>query len=89
MFRTALAIGLSVTVAASALAADVKESVELKDGTAVIVLADAKMAMEDRFGNPVSMAEGRPMQTVDGRTLVMKGNELWVPVWQDIKMARR
>lgn len=49
----------------------------LKDGSTVHIFADGKMGMEDRYGRPVSMAEGHSMTTADGRTVIMKGNEVW------------
>jgi hypothetical protein len=54
----------------------IKESVELKDGSVVHVFQDGRMGMEDRYGREFSMPEGHAMETRDGRTVVMKGNEV-------------
>ena len=35
------------------------------------------MAMENKYGKSVSMKEGTPMETKDGKKIMMKGNELW------------
>lgn len=49
----------------------------LKDGNTLYVYKDGKMAMENKFGNAVYMKEGVPMETKDGKKIMMKGNELW------------
>ncbi len=49
----------------------------LQGGSTLYVFKDGKMAMENRVGRPLSMEGGHPMKTVDGETVVMKGNELW------------
>lgn len=49
----------------------------LKDGSTLYVYKDGKMAMEDKYGKSVSMKEGAPMETKDGKKIMMKGNELW------------
>lgn len=52
-------------------------SYTLQDESRLYVFKDGKMAMENRFGRPLSMADGHPMETVNGQTVVMKGNEIW------------
>lgn len=49
----------------------------LKDGNTLYVYKDGKMAMEDKYGKSVYMKEGTPMETKDGKKIMMKGNELW------------
>ena len=49
----------------------------LKDGNTLYVYKDGKMAMENKYGKSVSMKEGTPMETKDGKKIMMKGNELW------------
>ena len=49
----------------------------LKDGSTLYVFSDGKMGMENRFGRVLSMREGQAMETADGRSIVMKGNEVW------------
>ena len=54
----------------------VEKSTQLTDGSTVHVFADGKMAMEDRFGRAAYMEPGHAMQTRDGKTVVMNGNEV-------------
>ncbi len=53
----------------------VTQRIELKDGTILNVYKDGKSAMENRFGQSVSMQPGHAMQAKDGRTVTMAGNE--------------
>lgn len=53
----------------------VVQRIELKDGTYLNVYKDGKSAMENRFGQSVSMQPGHSMQAKDGRTITMAGNE--------------
>ena len=57
--------------------ANVERSYELKDGSTLHVFKDGRMAMEDKVGRTLSMQDGEPMETIDGETILMKGNELW------------
>ncbi|MDT3668895.1 MAG: CopK family periplasmic copper-binding protein [Aromatoleum sp.] len=70
----AFAGGVATPVGVSA---NVEKTYALKDGTTLYVFKDGRMAMEDSRGNSVSMRAGQPMETVDGETIVMKGNEVW------------
>lgn len=79
MFKIATVVAAVSLLSLSAQAATsplVKESVELKDGAVVHVFQDGRMGMENRLGRTLSMPEGYAMETRDGRTLIMKGNEL-------------
>jgi hypothetical protein len=49
----------------------------LKDGNTVVIFKDGKMAMRDSKGRPLSMKEDHPMETKDGKVIMMRGNELW------------
>lgn len=60
-----------------ALAAEGEKEIKLKDGTTVVVFKDGKMAMRDARGRPISMKENHPMETKDGKVIMMRGNELW------------
>ncbi len=53
----------------------VAQRIELKDGTYLNIYKDGKSAMENRFGQSVSMQPGHSMQSKDGRTMNMAGNE--------------
>ena len=73
-------VGLSLVLSGvSAFAVDqvaVEKSVQLKDGSTVHVFKDGKMAMEDKLGRPFRMKAGEMMQTADGQSIAMKGNEV-------------
>lgn len=56
--------------------AAVVQSIQLKDGVVMHHYRDGKMSMEDKYGRVVYMKEGVSMQTEDGRTIIMKGNEV-------------
>lgn len=78
--RTPLMISLlALAVSGSAIAAGTEATgaIELKDGTTVHIYQDGKMAMEDKAGQPRTMPEGTPMETKDGKIIMMKGNEVW------------
>lgn len=53
----------------------VKERIELTDGSFVNVYQDGKMAMECKYGHSQSMNTGHAMKARDGRTISMNGNE--------------
>lgn len=77
--RAPIIIGvMTALAAASTLAAQQQreQEVRLRDGTTVVIFEDGKMTMRDRKGLPVSMAESQIMETEDGRTIAMKGNEM-------------
>ncbi len=54
----------------------VEKSIQLTDGSTVHIFVDGKMAMEDGFGRAAYMEPGHAMQTRDGKTVVMNGNEV-------------
>jgi hypothetical protein len=78
VFKTV--IGLSLVLSGvSAFAIDregIEKSVPLKDGSTVHVFKEGKMAMENKMGRPFRMKPGQTMQTMDGQSLVMKGDEV-------------
>mgnify|MGYP003576697262 CR=1 FL=1 len=55
---------------------EVKQSIPLKDGATVHLFADGKMAMEDKYGRAVFMADGHMMETSQGEKFIMRGNEV-------------
>lgn len=68
-----------VLPALSALAMDrldIVKSTPLKDGSTVHQFKDGKMAMESKFGKAVRMEEGAAMETADGQSITMKGDEV-------------
>jgi Copper resistance protein K len=79
MFRKLLLAAATSMFALSAFAVGADDCVQLtqlKDGSTVHVFADGKMGMEDRFGRATSMEPGHVMNAKDGKTIVMKGNEI-------------
>lgn len=71
-------IGLMLAAASTSFAhplSSMDKTVPLQDGSTVYVFKDGKMAMEDRLGRVVSMDQGHVMQTRDGQTIAMVGNE--------------
>jgi hypothetical protein len=55
---------------------DLVKSTQLKDGSTVHQFKDGKMAMESRFGKAVRMQEGSSMETANGQSIIMKGDEV-------------
>ena len=55
---------------------DIVKSTQLKDGSIVHEFKDGKMAMESKFGNAVRMQEGTTMETANGQSITMKGDEV-------------
>ena len=55
----------------------VEQVVPLKNGWTVLVFDDGKMSMRDDKGRPRSVWSGTTLETADGRTLAMRGNETW------------
>lgn len=79
MFTKLLLVAAGSMIAASAFALDanqVEKSIQLRDGSTVHIFADGKMAMESQYGRARSMEPGHVMQTKDGKTIVMTGNEM-------------
>lgn len=56
--------------------ADIVKSTQLKDGSIVHEFKDGKMAMESKFGKAVRMQEGASMETANGQSIIMKGDEV-------------
>ena len=80
MLKKVLMIVAISSAAASAYAVDrtqVKQSIELKDGSTVYIFQDGKMGMEDKYGRATYMESGHVMETKDGKKIIMNGNEIW------------
>ena len=80
MLKELLMVVALSAVAASAFAVDraqVKDSIELKDGSTIHVFKDGKMGMEDKYGRAAYMESGHVMETKDGKKIIMEGNEVW------------
>ena len=63
-------------VPSTAAGIQAEKSMQLADGSTVQVFSDGKMAMEDNFGRATYMAPGHAMQTRDGKTIIMNGNDV-------------
>lgn len=80
MLKKILMIVAISSAAVSAYAVDktqVKESIELKNGSTVYIFKDGKMGMEDKVGRATYMEPGHVMETKDGKKIIMNGNEIW------------
>ena len=71
---TAAIVAAATTALAHPLSA-LNKSVALKDGSTVYIFKDGNMAMEDKLGRVVSMNQGHVMQTRDGQSIAMVGNQ--------------
>lgn len=73
-------IALSLVVPAlSAFALDqgnIAKTVQLKDGSTVHQFKDGKMAMESKYGRAERMPAGQSMETADGKSITMTGDEV-------------
>lgn len=59
-----------------ALASTVKETIALKDGSALHVFPDGKMAREDRYGRAAYLTQGESLETAGGRKITATSNEV-------------
>ena len=79
MFKKLLILAVLSAIGFSAHAfylGDIQNWVPLKDGSTVYIFKDGKMAMEDKYGNAVSMKEGEVMEAKNGQKITMQGNEV-------------
>ncbi len=71
-----LSLALPVLSAFASDNTDVVKSTQLKDGSIVHQFKNGKMAMESKFGRAVRMQEGTSMETANGQSITMKGDEV-------------
>lgn len=80
MLKQTLVVALSTlslaAFAADAVRGEIKQSIELKDGSTLHIFKDGKMAMEDKSGRAVRMKHDTVMETKDGQRLIMHGDEV-------------
>ncbi|MDA8107938.1 MAG: CopK family periplasmic copper-binding protein [Betaproteobacteria bacterium] len=81
MRKLALLALLTVSLAACA-AQPARQSIALKDGSTLYVDANGQMRMLDSARHPLMMAEGQPMEAMDGSIYVMKND----PVWNTLRL---
>lgn len=72
---TVLGLAFSATANAEMGNRNVKEFRSLKDGSTLVVFNDGKMGVQDRLERAKSVKSGTPLETKDGRTIAMVGNE--------------
>lgn len=75
-----LLIPLLLAFSLSAFAAEERvtaQTIELKDGSRLIVEKNGTMAHIDAAGNRVKMRDGVTMEGKDGTKYVMKNNAVW------------
>lgn len=82
MLRKLLIALFALTAALPVYAAQDKESIELKDGTTLIVQTDGKMRHVDGRGHAVVMKEGQVMEAKDGAMYMMKNNAIWKQLYE-------
>ena len=76
----AVAIGVTLAMAVPSFAEEKEaaEKIELKDGTMLYLHADGTGRMVDEHGKSMRMSDDTPMETADGRMIMMKNK--WVRV---------
>lgn len=78
MNRFASLLIVSTLLSAPALAGEqATESVKLKDGSTLYIDSKGDMKMVDGNGDRMKMRDGVPMETEDGRVIMMQNNALW------------
>ncbi|MFA7282545.1 MAG: CopK family periplasmic copper-binding protein [Sterolibacterium sp.] len=74
LLTTVSAISLSVFAFGSKV--EPQQSIPLKEGSTVHIFDNGKMAMEDKWGRPISMRQGEVMEDQNGQKITMQGNEV-------------
>jgi hypothetical protein len=77
MLRTLLIALLALTASLPVYAVKDQETIQLKDGTTLIVQSDGKMRHMDSRGHAVLMKEGEVMEAKDGSRYMMKNSAIW------------
>jgi hypothetical protein len=78
--RSLIACAATLAALAAAPAAHayaVRDVIPLKNGWTVLVFDDGKMSARDARGRVRSVWPGTSLETADGRTLRMHGDETW------------
>lgn len=57
--------------------ADTEQTIELKDGSTLVIQANGKMRHVDQRGHAVTMREGTVMEGKEGARYMMKNNAIW------------
>lgn len=75
-----LALIVAAGMAVGAQAADTgskDQTIELKDGTSLVVDANGQMRHFDHQGRPILMKDGKEMEGKDGAKYMMKNDAIW------------
>ena len=72
------AIAASAALHATGAAEPAGEKLELKGGAVLYLHPDGTGRMVDVHGKPMSMKDGKEMELMDGRMLMMKNKRVWV-----------
>ena len=67
---------LLLAFAGAALAAN-PQTIQLKDGSTILIEEKGTMAHIDAAGNRMKMRDGKIMEAEDGSTLMMKNDAIW------------
>lgn len=77
MLLKPLIVCCALAVSLSAYAAKDEKTIELKDGTTLIIQSNGKMRHVDQRGHAVLMKESVPMEAKDGSIYMMKNSAIW------------
>lgn len=77
MLLKPLIVFCALAVSLPAYAVKDEKTIELKDGTTLIIQTDGKMRHVDQRGHTVTMREGMTMEAKDGSTYMMKNSAIW------------
>jgi Copper resistance protein K len=82
MLRKLLIAFFALATSLPAYAVKDQETIELKDGTTLIIQTDGKMRHVDQRGHVVLMKEGEAMEATDGSHYMMKNNTIWKQLYE-------
>lgn len=62
--------------------APTEQTIELKDGSTLVIQANGKMRHLDQRGHVVTMREGTVMEGKDGARYMMKNSAIWKQLYE-------
>ncbi|WP_166726990.1 CopK family periplasmic copper-binding protein [Crenobacter cavernae] len=72
-----IAAGALTLSACASMRGEPPDRVSLKDGSTLYIDNVGGMTMTDKYGKPMSMMDGEPMEATDGTMLMMKNKVLY------------
>lgn len=72
-----VAAGVLALSACTSMTGEPPTKYTLKDGSILYVDKAGNMTMTDKYGKPLAMTDGVPMEMADGSTLMMKNSVLY------------